>query len=360
MFTYKANLTRRRRLDFSKHLSRCTGKLSLSSFQFFTFFTLIFQTCIFILLLIHQLDRRTSAPNLDPLPPSNGPEVIVFRRTRKTGSSSMLSELIREFTLLGYETLNEPPPEMKWRVRKEDIKIKRGRLFVAEHNDITRADYHRGQVVIIDTVRDGYQQVTSFCRYLKKIRTCNKLIEECMESNASLVQNRYRWGGRPEEDDDTYIDLPISSAHMYLSTTVLRTIFPEITLRPLQINVMKSSCPENGSLRKIYRRLYGELDEQVNMLKKRMLVIAGYPFRLHAGTKIKSLDELLDAADLAEKAKYVNIDVSPSPVYAYGFPKFLYHQKFGTHLRWMRDDSGSLALLPWHNSFTPPNFTQVE
>lgn len=234
----------------------------------------------------------------------NSPKLFIFRRTKKTGSSSMLSSLIEALSPLGYEGIYVRSEVMNVHVRNEFKRPYPRRLLISEHNRVTKAFHPTRSAVIADTLRDGYEQMTSFCRYVRKVPTCDKQLIDCLRSNQALLQKTYRWAGREEEDDDTYIDLPLSSAHPALSTTVFRTVFPNVTLDTQAYNVANSTCPENQEIRAAYRSLYKSLDQQVLTLRRRLLVIAGYPPRIPRSCPDCSTSDLLDAAERIEKLKY--------------------------------------------------------
>lgn len=236
--------------------------------------------------------------------PENMPKLFIFRRTKKTGSSSMLTSLAEALHPLGYQGVYVSSELMNVHVRNEYKRPYPRRLLIAEHNRVTKAFHPTRSAVIADTVRDGYEQMTSFCRYVKDVPTCDKELIDCLRSGSALSQLKYRWAGQEEEDDDTYIDLPLSSAHPALSTTVFRTVFPNSTLDIQAYNVANSSCPEETEIRAVYRSLYKELDKQVDTLRKRLLVIAGYPPRVPKGCPDCTTTQLLDAAELLERAKY--------------------------------------------------------
>lgn len=269
----------------------------------------------------------------------------------------MLDELIRELPSLGYFTLYDPSPELIWKVRLEAVKPNPRRLFIAEHNGITRSDYRGRYVIIIDTIRDGYQQMTSYCRYVQNTSMCNHDLVRCLQRNDSIKQNWYRWAGKGSEDEDTYIDLPLSSAHPHLSAAVFKSIFPTATIRLKRYNVWNSACPENKLLRDVYSKLYSELDRQVVMLKRRMLTIAGYPYRLHAHTHVHSIDDLLDAANTIEGSRITSQTPSPVPSPVRGF-SWRHYQIFSFHTRWAMRENGTLILKPWHNP-TIPSFSSI-
>lgn len=244
--------------------------------------------------------KNVSYPNLESLP-----DLIIFRKSKKTGSSSMVTEIIREIIPLGYNPIYDWGPETNWKVRLEAVKPKRSKIIVLEHNDVVRSDFPGGKVIIIDTIRDGYKQVTSYCRHFGRVKTCGSEMEECLRTRSTRSQVRYRWASRSKEDRDTYIDLPLSSAHPLLSSKVLKTFFPNVSLNTRNWNVRNTTCPEIPNLRYIYSSLYSDLEEQVQSLRRRMLIIAGYPYK-DLGRNI-SIEEKMDAAERIEGTKMVHV-----------------------------------------------------
>lgn len=233
------------------------------------------------------------------------PDVLIFRRTRKTGSSSMLEQLLKVTKRHGYVPLYESGAQLRTLVRAENAASTPMRLFVAEHNSITRADVGDRRAVIVDTVGDGYKQITSFCRYVRKVkvRDCEDGLEQCLRGNVALYENRYRWGGRDLEDEETYIDMPLSVAHPALSTKALRRVFPDVVLDVRKLNVVNSSCEESARIRNVYNELYIELDKQIEVLQKRLLLLAGYPTARENGSIATA--RVLDAAEALERARFL-------------------------------------------------------
>lgn len=282
-----------------------------------------------------------------PFAPHDTPPLFIYRRTKKTGSSSMLTELLTYLVPLGYVPLYYDLDEMDIAVHNEYVSPHPRHLFVAEHNHVTRSFHPQNQAVIADTVRDGYAQMTSFCRYVLKVRKCSDEVAQCLRSAAALEQINYRWAGRKEEDADTYIDLPLSSAHPALSTTVMRTVYPNISLDISAFNVRHSACPEVPEIRAVYDDLYGALDSQIADLKRRILVVSGYPYALHKKSPTNvTVDEMLNAAESIEKEKYHFSSSSQTP----GTKKIGYsdvHFELRASIdAWVRDKSGKMTLRP--------------
>lgn len=285
------------------------------------------------------------------------PRLFIFRRTKKTGSSAMLAELLSQLVPLGYTPLYFQRGEMEIVVRNEYVRRKPRLLLIAEHNRITRRFHPRRLAVIADTIRDGYEQMTSFCRYVRKVPSCDpKLIIACLQSKEALSQLNYRWANKIAEDDDTYIDLPLSSAHPALSTTIMRTVYPNVTLDVSAYNVKHSACADLDDVRAVYNQLYVELERQVLELKQRMLLIAGYPIMDGSGVIGGSemgipIDDMLDAAEELERKKYV---LSERTIPSTGAQQEKVKRKIGyseqhlqlraSVLRWTNGSDGKLSL----------------
>lgn len=283
----------------------------------------------------------------DAQPRASLPDLFIYRRTRKTGSSSMLTALLAELQPLGYTPLYlEQGEEMDAIVRNEWFHPTSRRLFIAEHNHITRS-YHprRDAVVIADTVRDGYDQITSYCRYVQKVRKCSgEEMLECLRNENTTLENRYRWAGREMEDDDTYINLPLSSAHPALSTTVLRTVFPNVTLEMSMFNVKRSACDRVEETEGVYRELYTELEEQVRRLRQRMLVLAGYPYKVDKryGDSI-GIEDMMKEANRLEAEKHEMEDFKKYKVSRKRGYSESHHELIRTMKHWTKKD-GRLAI----------------
>lgn len=245
------------------------------------------------------------------------PPVFIYRRTKKTASSSMLTALIDVLSPYQYVPLYHIPEEISHVVRRESRIVllhNRRRLLVAQHNHLRRSIHPQSNAIIADTIRPGYEQITSFCRYVKNLSKCDDdLMLSCLKHPATISQITYRWAGDNVESSDTYIDIPLSSAHPALSTTVFRSFFP---LTPQQIanrtsplldiqyfNVHNSTCPEIPSIKKLYDQLYVQLDKDIDRLAHRLLVLAGYTTIIDPSLEKDKLSmfDLLDAAERLEK-----------------------------------------------------------
>jgi len=56
---------------------------------------------------------------------------------------------------------------------------KRRKLFIAKN--VTKLCHPHRSAVITDTVRVGYEQITSYCRYVKKVESCrDNAIIDCL------------------------------------------------------------------------------------------------------------------------------------------------------------------------------------
>lgn len=287
------------------------------------------------------------------------PPLFIYRRTKKTGSSSMLAVLLPQLQRMGYTPLYLHRGAMEVAVRSEFVRAHPRRLFIAEHNRITRMHHPRRLAIIADTIRDGYQQMTSFCRYVRKVKSCDNrnavgAMARCLRSSDAQAQMFYRWAERKQEDDDTYIDLPLSAAHPALSTSVIRTVFPNITLDlTKQYNRRYSACPERKTIRAVYDELYQPLEDQILALKRRMLLLAGYPFSVVKQFKLNiTIDDMMDEADALEMRKYPQLlsessGASRSKKKKSGYSD-VHEQLRGSKQHWFHDDQGILNLRSTH------------
>lgn len=255
------------------------------------------------------------------------PELFIFRKSKKTGSSSMMNALMDVLEPLGYVPLPKRRDEMDISVRNEYIRPSPRRLMLVQHNKVTRAHHPHRRAVIADTIRDGLPQVLSYCRHMGAVKDCfGPAMLNCLRRRAPR-KLAYRWAKRGREDDDTYIDLPLSPAHPALSTAVLRTVFPMIPrLRILRYNQRGLGCEaelrvasqnqteQRGkeTVLQTYDELFGPLDEQVDELKRRMLSVAGYPVLVRDGrgggaqgmaVRGQQLSEVVDEAERMEARK---------------------------------------------------------
>lgn len=274
------------------------------------------------------------------------PPLFIYRRTKKSGSSSMLASLLPQLVAMNYVPFYYHRGEMDFAVRNEFIRANPRNLFIAEHNRIVRSHHPKGHAIIADTVRDGYEQMTSFCRYVQKVKSCNSELIKCLRSEATQRQLLYRWAGRESEDNETYIDLPLSSRHSALSTSVLRTVFPNITINiHTDYNRKFSTCPERLNIRTVYNELYADMEEQIDILRRRMLIIAGYPFTVDKSyTGTISIKEMMDAADALERKKYPDIGKPiKSGKRTSGYSDVHLNLRASTR-KWYIDSNGKLGL----------------
>lgn len=235
------------------------------------------------------------------------PELFIYRRTRKTGSSSMVNALLRALVPLGYVGVKQGEDEVDPVVRNEYIRPYPRKLFVVHHNQVTKAAHPLRNAMIADTIRDGFETITSYCRQKLHIQSCERDdMISCLKAPETQAQVLYRFVNSTEETDETYIDLPLSSKHRALSTTVMRTVFPNVTLHVDYYNVHESACSKENvdpEVAQLYNELYSAFDDQVTTLQKRMLGIAGFPFIADKREKV-TLNDMMDAADLIEAPKY--------------------------------------------------------
>lgn len=327
------------------------------------------------------------------------PALLIYRRSMKTGSSSMCEALLQALQPRGYVTLSYKPPQLRTvlhhlyvrndltsltlssardgrpvdpsqtvrnkfasafsaqfssnesrRVRTvDDDAAFTPRVLLVQHNDFVKSVHPDRDALIIDTFRSGYEQITSFCTHMQRVPSCDDIeaMQDCLLSNVSRAQNWYRWAGRRAEDDDTYIDLPLSSAHPALSTTVFRTVFPGAILNISIYNHRGSTCLEHEALKQIYNEYYSELESQVQTLQHRMLLIAGYPTVVskkglgkNYPKKMFSYRDMLDAAEREERRKYPQLDKPPEDanrLFSEGIRDFQKGFK-----RWVVDSDGHL------------------
>lgn len=214
----------------------------------------------------------------------------------------------------------------------------------------------RARVVIADTIRDGFQQITSYCRHMRGFSACDASLIPCIQSRLARAQMLYRFAGNEKETTDTYIDLPLSSSHPALSSTVLRSVYPE--MEPLRIdryNAHRYACRSSKfpELLAAYRDAgLEQLDEHVDMLRKRMLLIAGYPTEVRISGEGKTVDDstrvktkdLLDAAELLEqKTKYKGINFYARPVSPHSKSAMI-AQLLARSSTWTLNEKGKIVL----------------
>lgn len=240
------------------------------------------------------------------------PDVVIYRRTQKTGSCSMVRPLRQNLRTYKYINVFLDSSEARLFSRAASVSNAQQRFFVSSHNNLDRSDFRRKSVIILDTFRDGYKQITSYCRHIQNVKSCDINLKNCLLNSSTLNINKYRWAGREQEDDNTYIDIPLSSAHPHLSTKALRTVFPNVSLNlGKRLNVQNTTCPEIPSLRSIYNKHYSKLEDQIIDLKKRFLIVTGYPYKFNGSESDTLLDDLLNSAERIETENYRLVSTLP-------------------------------------------------
>lgn len=305
-------------------------------------------TLISTALLVRQ-QRRTStnsearqATSAEPLP-----RLLIYRRSHKTGSTSMAAALLEIVEPLGYVGIQLASSEAGTTRLFTNLHIPRGRpVFLFSHNAVTRDVTTRPDVVIMDTFRDGYEQITSFCRAKRRVASCDEALANCVANDSVTLRHLYyRWAGREEEDDDTFIDVPLSSQYPALSTTALRTVFPHAVLHIDHYRKKNSTCPEVPSLRAIYQQRFAALDQQVDKLSRRLLIIAGYPHEVVNGEQnTLTLSEMLDMAEDMERLKY-----NLAPPRKAGLRSFAIEKAAAETGAWSKSRDGKWFIVPSAN-----------
>lgn len=275
------------------------------------------------------------------------PDLFIYRRSRKSGSSSMLAALLDLLQPLGYHaTYFNPGPETNHSLRFLFTSSSGpARVFVGEHNAVTRAYMPEKRAVIADTVRDGFEQITSLCRYTRGVTGCDDDMVQCMRSSWALKEMSFRWAGASEETEDNYIDLPLSSAHPSLSTAVLKIVYPDIKrVNVHKYHVRKTHCQKDKHLVQVYNSLYKKMDADVRKLKVRMLILAGYPYQSVA--RNVSLDDMLDAAEKEEARKYAGTDINAEngEEEVHNGISQQQRQLLMTLKKWVKDSAGKVRL----------------
>lgn len=233
------------------------------------------------------------------------PRLVIYRRTQKTGSTSMATALLRALGPLGYVPIRKS--QDGYARLFSNLHNPSGRpVFIFGHNSFTRNLTSHTHVIILDTIRNGYEQMTSYCRYRRKRKSCDRQVADCLANDRSALSQRfYRWANRESEDVETFIDIPLSSEHPALSTTALRTVFPDAVLHVDHFRDVNSACPEVAEIRRVYDEHYQELEDQVETLSIRLLTLAGYPYRFVRGnSQSMSIAQMLNLAESMEKHKY--------------------------------------------------------
>lgn len=235
------------------------------------------------------------------------PRVIIYRRSIKTASTSMTNALLQVLVPLGYVPIANIASDVGKAHLYSNLHNPNGRpVFFFRHNRVTRNITNHNDVIIMDTFRDGYQQMTSYCRFRRGVQTCDQKLVDCLRNDQKALRQRYyRWAQHESEDSDTFIDIPLSSEYPALSTAAVRAVIPNAVLELDHFREKNSTCPEIPELRAVYNELYQEIEDQVHTLRIRLLTLAGYPYRIEQRVKESlSLVEMLDHAERMEAKKH--------------------------------------------------------
>lgn len=241
------------------------------------------------------------------------PDLFIYRRTKKTGSSSMREALLVALEPYGYRPIPYRMDSLAAILHQTYLRPSSTakRIILIQHNSITRDIHSRKNAVIADTIRNGFARITSHCRHVQHVQTCGEDMIQCLQSNVTFNEIYFPWAGQSHENFDNYIDLPLSSAHPALSTAVIRTVFPNLTLHMHKYNLRSTACEETLQLRHVYNKYYSLVDKQVATLQRRMLTLAGYPTSFHDENKNYTLDDMLDAAERIHTELHPELATTP-------------------------------------------------
>lgn len=104
-------------------------------------------------------------------------------------------------------------------------------FLLESHNSTTRKDLHGKYFLIVDTLRDEFLEMTSYCRFTKQDSTCVQEIIDCLrDSNAMVERTTYRWENHTGESINNYIYISLSTAYLELSTTPMRFAFSVVKI----------------------------------------------------------------------------------------------------------------------------------
>lgn len=192
------------------------------------------------------------------------------------------------------------------------------KTLVSTPNSLLRTAHPSGRAILLSPLSDGIVDVASHCRrQVQRSRNDKHSFLACDDpdvircvgtSEAVSEIERARWAHREYEDEETYINIPLSPRHPKVSTLALRSVFPDAL--PL---VFDHPVLDNGSvgddceifddtLFEAYSKSMRPLEQQIDTLRQRLLIIAGFP--VDVDKRIKDVpnapvapSHLLDAAE---------------------------------------------------------------
>lgn len=189
------------------------------------------------------------------------------------------------------------------------------KTLVSTPNSLVRSVHPARRAILLSPVSDGIVDVVSHCR--RKVQhardsrssfpACDDPdVVQCVGTVEAVSEiERARWAHREHEDDDTYINIPLSPRHPKVSTLALRSVFkdalPLIFDHPTSDN--ESSSDDNcdafaDTLLDAYSKSMQPLEQQIDDLRQRLLIIAGFPVDVDKRIDIPiSPSDLLDAAE---------------------------------------------------------------
>lgn len=249
-------------------------------------FLLFFLSFLSYLATVLRYARNVSAPPFEPIAANPNrstaslPQLIIFRQT--TRAPRMIMKIVSFFESHRYKTVGvsgvETGTEVDALTRNEFIRPFPRHLFTTGGH-VTKTYHPERNTLTIALFSHGAN-------------------ENCSMS----IKNA--WLATKNEDDDSYIDLPLSPRHPAISTTAFRTLFPSRRDALFKFQQEMVIC-DNFSSTEIRKRDYYTEVKGRSTLMERLLVITGYPFvanRSHTGAPI-SLMEMLDAAEELERIK---------------------------------------------------------
>lgn len=192
------------------------------------------------------------------------------------------------------------------------------KTLVSTPNSLVRSAHPSRRALLLSPLSEGIVDVVSHCRrQVQRFHNDKHSFPACDDpdvvrcvgtSEAVSEIERARWAHRDYEDEETYINVPLSPRHPKVSTLALRSVFPDalplVFDHPVFDNEPVGDDCEifDDTLFEAYSKSMRPLEQQIDTLRQRLLIIAGFP--VDVDKRIKGVQnatvppsDLLDAAE---------------------------------------------------------------
>lgn len=238
----------------------------------------------------------------------NHPNIILYQDPSYMETSKMKMELMDDAKSQNYVPVFGKDQEIVSTVRAALLSSKKKRFFVHTNSTLSRASFPGLKVVTVKTILDGFLQMKLFCRIVRSISKCDIEMESCVGSIAFQREASKRWNSQPfDYNYNNYVDLPLSPMYPAISTAIVRTILRHTPMFSRSTYEDNNLCADNRALRSAYEKSASLLDNEVDMMKERMVVISGYTVKREQ-TNVTT-DDILEHIEKEKLREVMEIDM---------------------------------------------------